>query len=199
MMKRYSFLFIIIATCILLSESVCYGFAMNITPPSFKAVVKAGGSTSGNITVINKGEIDIGVNAYVQDWSYDEEGNRTFHAAGTTPLSCAKWIRLFPKRFQLGAGKKMGVQYTINVPEDAEGGYYAVIFFESMPMDKVEAEDGVVVQFSGRLGTIVFLETEEGSVYSGVIESLSVTPPQSNKPLEVDLSFKNTGNGRGYP
>jgi hypothetical protein len=178
----------------MLSESACYGFAMNITPPSFKTTVKVGESTTGNITVINKGEIDIGVKAYVQDWVYDSEGRRTFHAAGTTPYSCAKWIHLFPTKFQLEAGKKMGVQYTINVPADAKGGYYAVIFFESIPMGEYEGEEGVVVRFSGRLGTIAYIETETGSVYNGAIESLSVTPPQSNKPLEMALSFENTGN-----
>lgn len=193
-MKKILFFCIIISFCLIFSESVSYGFALNISPPSFKAGVTGGGATSGTITVTNNGGSDVGIRAYTQDWLYNPDGSKSFHDAGTTPFSCAKWIRLFPRKFQLEAGGKMSVQYIINVPEDAEGGYYAVIFFESLPLGEYGSEEGVVVQFTGRLGTIVYLETEEKTIYNASLDALSITPPQSDKPLEVTLSLENKGN-----
>ena len=193
-MRKILFLCIIIGFCLVFLEATSYGFSLNISPPSFKASVEPGMSTSGTITIKNNSERVPGILVYTQDWLYNPDGSKSFHAAGTTSFSCAKWISLFPKKFQLGAGERMGVQYTINMPEDAEGGYYAVIFFESIPPDAVTEEKGMMVRFAGRLGTIVYLETEGRSSRKGFIESLSITPPQSNKPLEMTFSFKNTGN-----
>jgi len=193
-MKRYLILLCIIGLCVFFFESTVFGFALNISPPSFHASVKPGGSTSGTVSVYNKSDEDIGILVYTQDWIYNPDGSKTFLAAGTTPLSCAKWIRIFPKKFKLKAGDKMAVQYTVALPDDAQGGYYAVIFFESVPADVAEQDEGMMIRFSGRLGAIAYLETEGRSTKRGTVKAFSVTPPQSNKPLEMRLTFKNEGN-----
>lgn len=194
-MKKILFLSILICFCLVFSESASYGFAVNISPSSINATVKPGESISGTINVINKGHSDIGIVAYAQDWLYNPGGTKTFYDGGTTPFSCAKWIRLFPKKFRLEAGKSMGVQYIITVPEEVKSGYYSVIFFESISLDEAESEkEGVQVQFAGRLGATVYLEIEGKAVYNGSIRSLAITPPQSNKPFEMKLLFENTGN-----
>lgn len=193
-MKKNIFLFVIISAIILSFETVSYGFSLNISPPSIHVSVKPGESASGNIVVDNRGESSLGILVYVQDWVYNPDGSKTFMAAGTAPLSCAKDIRVFPKTFKLEAGEKTSVQYTVTVPEDAKGGYYAVIFFESIPAEEVNKTEGMVVRFAGRLGSIIYLETEGKSIKSGVVKSFNVTPPHSDKPLEVSLSFENTGN-----
>jgi hypothetical protein len=184
---------LIFVSLIFFKTSSC-AFSLNVSPPSFRAVVEPGGSTSGIITVMNTSDNDIGINVYAEDWLYKPDGSKSFHAAGTTPLSCAKWIRLFPKKFQIEPHGKMAVQYTISVPEDVKGGYYAVIFSESVPLGKEGQEGEMTVRFAGRLGTVVYLETEGRSTRKASVESLSITPPQSNKPLEMALSYKNNGN-----
>jgi len=40
----------------------------------------------------------------------------------------------------------------------------------------------------------VYLETKGRSAKKASLKTLSITPPQSNKPLEMTLSYKNTGN-----
>ena len=193
-MKKIAVLCTIIFISLISFRGDSYAFSLNVSPPSFKATVEPGGSTSGTITVMNTSDEDIGINIYAQDWLYKSDGSKSFHAAGTTPLSCAKWIRLFPKKFQVEAHGKMAVQYTINVPEDAKGGYYAVIFSESVPLGDEGLEGEMTVRFAGRLGTVVYLETKGKSSRKASIESLSITPPQSNRPLEMTLSYKNNGN-----
>ncbi len=193
-MRRYLLLSCVVGLSVLFFASTAFGFALNISPPSFHAGVKPGESNSGTITVYNKSDGDIGILVYTQDWIYNPDGSKTFLAAGTTELSCAKWIRLFPKKFKLAAGEQMAVQYTVTLPEDAQGGYYAVIFFESVPADVAERDEGMMIRFSGRLGTIVYLETEGRSTKKASVSAFSVTPPESNKPLEMKLSLKNEGN-----
>jgi len=196
-MKKVKILFIVIimGMCTILTESVSYGFALNISPSSVKITVKQGETKSGTITVFNNGKIDMGINAYTQDWLYQTDGSISFYGAGTTKFSCAKWMRIFPMKFNLKGGEKMGVQYSINVPADAEGGYCAVIFFESFPLSEAKGEEGgMTVQFAGRLGALVYLEIEGKAIHKGHIESLSITPPQSDKPFEMKLAFKNAGN-----
>jgi len=171
-----------------------YGFALFISPPSVETTVKPGGSASGTITIRNESEKDIAVKVYVQDWLYNPDGTKSFHEAGSTPLSCAKWITVFPKKVNVRAKDKIGVQYSINLPEDAAGGYYAVIFFESIPMGEFEGKQGVMIQLAGRLGSIIYVETEGRSTRKAVIRSLAITPPQSDRPLEMLLSYENTGN-----
>lgn len=192
-MKKLLFLCIIITLCVLFLQTASHAFSINISPPSLKLSVQPGQSASGTITVLNRGEETVGILVYTEDWLYAPDGSKSFHAAGTTPLSCAKWLRIFPKKFQLEGGEKMGVQYTVNMPEDAKGGYYAVVFFESVPSAEEERDEGMMVRFAGRLGTIIYLETEGKSTRSATVESFSVTVPQSDKPLEMSLSYKNTG------
>ncbi len=193
-MKKIFILWVITAICLIFSVSESHGFSLNVSPPSFKTSVEPGGSTSGTITILNTSEENIAIMVYTQDWQYKPDGSKTFRAAGTTPLSCAKWIRIFPKKFQIEAHGRMAVQYTISVPEDARGGYYAVIFSESVPLSKEGSEGEMTVRFAGRLGTIVYLDVEGTVIRKASIESLSVKPPQSNKPLEMDISYKNKGN-----
>lgn len=194
-MRKGLVICIITVLFIIFSESVSYGFAMNIGPPSIELVLKPRETKTGIVRVSNNGQKNIGVNAYIQDWLYNSDGSKSFFVAGTTPFSCAKWLGVFPKKFQLEAGQTMNVQYTITAPEDAVGGYCSVIFFESFPIgEESEEAKGMTVQFAGRLGSIVYVEIEKKSVHKGSIESLSVTPPQSDKPFELAMAFKNTGN-----
>ncbi len=171
-----------------------YPFALNISPPSFTAKIAPGESTSGTITVSNGSDDRVGILVYAQDWVYAPDGSKTFHAAGTTPLSCAEEIRIFPKKFNLEPGDKMPVQYTITLPQDASGGYYAVIFFESVPLGEEEDAEGMMIRFAGRLGTIVYAETEGTVIRKADVNSFSVTPPTSNSPLVMNFVIHNLGN-----
>ena len=192
-MKRFLALCIVIGFSLFFLQMPSYGFSINISPPSIHLTVAAGWTDSSTITVENKSEDPIDMRAYVEDWVYDDAGGKKFHPPGSTPLSCAKWINLFPQKFHLEAQGKLGVQYTISVPEDAEGGHYAVIFFESIVGD-AEAEGNVMVRFAGRIGSIIYQETEGKTDRRGSIVSFSCGRPDQNKPLKIKVAIKNEGN-----
>lgn len=168
-------------------------FSMNLDPPRLELSIPPGGSKSGVIRVGNSGDATLKLKAYVQDWIYDPPGDRVFKPAGTTPLSCSNWIHLYPEEFEIKPGEKAEAIYTLSVPPDATGGHYAVIFFEGT-LGANAAEEGVVVRLAGRMGTIVLEETEGTIIKNGEIVSLKFSRPDENRPLDVDIAFKNEGN-----
>ncbi|MBN1871907.1 MAG: hypothetical protein JW800_04965 [Candidatus Omnitrophica bacterium] len=197
MKRKYSFLTVslIIGIIILFVPTTSDAFSLFISPSSYKETAKPGQTVTGTVRIINEGKTELGIRAYEQDWTYEPDGTKVFHPPGTTPLSCSKWIQVFPRKFRVQAGSDRTVQFNITVPENAEGGYYSVIFFESFDISESEkGENRVTVQFAARLGCVIYIETEGKSIHRGIIESLSVTPPSSTKPLEMSLVFKNQGN-----
>jgi len=61
-MKKYLVLYaIIIGFCLVFLEGTSYGFALNISPPSFKTSIKPGTSASGAVTVQNNSKEATGI------------------------------------------------------------------------------------------------------------------------------------------
>ncbi len=193
-MKKILIISLLMILGLFLAQQAADAFALNISPPSYQTTALPGSSVTGKITIQNTADKATGIMLYTQDWLYKEDGSKAFYAAGTTPLSCAKWIRIFPQKFQVEENSAMTAQFTINVPEDAHGGYYAVIFSESVPVGGTDAEEGMMIKFAGRLGTIVYLDVEGTVDRKAEVETLTVSAPQSNDPLKMELSLKNTGN-----
>ena len=169
-------------------------FSINVSPPSVRMSVPQGETRSGTITVENKTDKPMDMRAYAEDWTYAPDGGKQFVPAGTTPLSCAKWISIHPQKFRVEANSRIGVQYTISIPADASGGHYAVIFFESVVSEGEAASGNMMVRFAGRIGTIIYQETEGRVNRVGSITSFICGRPDQNSPLKLNLTLKNEGN-----
>ncbi|MFH0839932.1 MAG: hypothetical protein V1883_02820 [Candidatus Omnitrophota bacterium] len=169
-------------------------FSINVSPPSVRLSISPGETRSGTITVENKSDSPMDMRAYAEDWVYEKSGGKQFAPAGTTPLSCAKWISTHPQKFRVEANSRIGVQYTISVPADASGGHYAVIFFESIVSEGEATSGNMMVRFSGRIGTIIYQESEGRIDRKGEITSFTCGRPDQNSPLTINLTLKNEGN-----
>ncbi|MCX5726602.1 MAG: hypothetical protein NT030_05440 [Candidatus Saganbacteria bacterium] len=180
------FLLCYLTACI----SSAHAFSLNLNPPSVRLTVGTGESTSGKITLENRGDSKLSVKAYVEDWVYAKDGSKDFKEAGSTPYSCAKWITLSQEKFDLNPKEVKEIEYTLTVPMDETGGHYAVIFFESL-IEQAKAQ-GVAV--AGRIGTIVYQETKGLVNKKGSILDLKASSYEKAKPLRVEITFKNEGN-----
>ena len=169
-------------------------FSINVSPPSLRISAPPGETKSGTITVENKSDGPMDIRVYTEDWVYAPDGSKQFLQAGTTPLSCAKWITTHPQKLHIEANSKAGVQYVISVPPDALGGHYAVIFFESVVSEGEASKGNVMLRFSGRIGTIVYLEAEGFVKRTGSITSFTCGRPDQNSPLAINITLKNEGN-----
>ncbi len=162
--------------------------------PKIRVTVKSGETTSGVIKVNNGGNKPVKVNAYISDWVYQPQGdgNKNFLPAATTPLSCAKWLNIHPMEFELYPDEIRSINYTITVPAESTGGHYAVIFFETdMGVQEVK---GMNVKVKGRVGSLVYVESEGHVNRLGDVTDLKVTLPNKAEPLKIEVSFANKGN-----
>ncbi len=168
---------------------------IQVDPPKVFLKVPAGRSGSGKLTVRNPSEEAIKIKIYAQDWKYNDlhDGTKVFFPLGTLPLSCANWISFSLSEIEIPADGQQDVYYTVKVPQDAAGGHYAVLFFESMVAKPVPAGK-VTLGLIVRLGAIFYVETAGNSTRTAEISNFSLKKPEKSKPLEIGLDLKNTGN-----
>lgn len=189
MLKKLILALILAAT----ASGASHAFSVNLDPPSLWLNVKPGGSASGTIQLENRGDDVIEVKAYTEDWLYAKDRSKTFKPAGSLPYSCSNWITVYPSDFTLDPGRAVEVKYSVNVPSTASGGYYSVIFFESI----LEPEEGAKksnVTFASRVGTIVYLDAAGTTNRSASIRNFTVQEPDNQRPMFATITIRNDGN-----
>ena len=168
---------------------------LRINAPKILLELTPGETYSGEIVAENPTEEAIKMKAYLEDWVYSTggTGEKEFIPAGTTPLSCSKWITFSPAEEEMKPFGRVITRYNITVPPDAKGGYYSVLFFETI-IGTTKDEEGVSIVVSGRISSFFFVEVKGTVDRKGEIESVEIKPPKDNKPMEIYTTFKNSGN-----
>ena len=166
---------------------------LRLTDPKVRLSIAPGQSKSGKIAIENPTEQPIKVRCYLEDWFYTDggDGGKEFRAPSTTPLSCASWINFSPSEFTLNPFGRELINYVVSVPADAQGGYYAVLFFET-EIGQGQDEQGFNVLILGRLGSLFYVQTAGVVNKQAILKDLTVD--QKTKGFEVTTTFKNTGN-----
>jgi len=173
---------------LLVSVNVAFALSINIDPSNVKILLKTGDSKSGEIIVRNTSGSPVRLRAYVEDWIYAEDGSKTFMKPGSSVFSCSNWIKLDSDAFELSPKEERKVSYVISSPPTASGSHVSVIFFESL----VEEQAGIAV--SGRIGTIIYQDTEGTIKVDGELSRVSVSTSEEGKPVNAAFSFINKGN-----
>ncbi len=132
-----------------------------------KEALMPGQKKAGVITIHNTSNEPIDIRSYFEDFKYEEpfRGKKEFLAAGSAQDSCSAWIKFYPQNFSLAPFAKEEINYTISFPDDAQGGYYCVLFFEkSLGTIRPAGNDPADVSQPGvsvvaRVGTLFFLES----------------------------------------
>lgn len=183
---------LLIFTCafafLLLTVHLAYALSINIDPSNVKVTLKQGETKTGEITVQNLGGDKITIKAYTEDWIYASDGSKVFMKPGSSVYSCSSWIKLDPETLDLAPREAKKVKYSITSPSNASGGHVSVIFFEAA----TNASEGISV--TGRIGAIVYQDTEGDIKRSGEIKALSVLTSEEGKPINIQISFANSGN-----
>src|SRR5690242_1143525 len=116
---------------------------MRISAPKIELELAPGETYSGEIVAENPEEEAINCRLYLEDWQYVVNGNgeKKFTPPGSTPLSASKWISFTPASSDIPSFGRITARYTVTVPPDAKGTYFAVLFFETM-LGTAPDEDG---------------------------------------------------------
>lgn len=177
----------------------CFGITfastIRIDQPKIRISVSAGGVKTDAIKVENVSDRPIAIKVYLEDWQYIPpfDGSKEFRPAGMMSLSCANWINFLPAEFTIPAFGRQMVNFTVNVPKNATGGHYAVMFFETQ-LGQAEQGEGVFVNVLGRIGSLFYVEAA-GTISKVVnIENFLLSRTSNGLPLEIDADFHNVGN-----
>lgn len=174
-----------------------WAFNARISRPIVHETLAPGETAHGTIEIENQEESPLSFEIYLQDWEYIDggSGEKLFSVPGTSPSSSANWITYFPDHLDLPARGKGLVEYTIRVPQEgASGGYYTVLFFESVIARGMADEKGVSVQYTGRIGSLFEIEVAGTVRRTAEISEVTVGRPDEDRPLAMSFTLKNTGN-----
>lgn len=152
----------------------------------------------GEIVLKNPSPEPRTMRLYLEDWYYTPggDGSKTFVAAGTTSRSCASWISFSPAEFTIPANGQQRVSYTLKLPQNAalEGGYYAVLFFESAVGQVVQQEEGAGLNLVIRVGALFYVEVKGTIKRTAAIENFTLRKESSPSRLFVEADVRNSGN-----
>jgi len=171
---------------------------LRIDPVKNRLVIPQGGTKSGTIKIEASSDTSVKVKVYLEDWKYNpvQDGSKDFAPAGTLPSSAANWISFAPAEFTVEPYGRQLLGYTVNVPSNATGGHYTVLFFETAIGEAPPGtiQEGVAVKVFGRIGVLFYIEPQDTINKEVRLYELEVKRKDNSLPLEVALSLQNIGN-----
>ncbi len=166
--------------------------AIGIRPIRFEVSSPPGGSFQGSVTVVNETDEDFyaepSLSSFVQN---SEQGAPIYGDVGDFLLQDPiEWIDISDEPIFIKAGETQEVQYTVNIPLDAEaGGKYVLVGYQP-----VKDEDSPV-KVNVRAASTLILTVEGDLTPQGEIEAFALPDEMmTDKPLVFSATFKNTGN-----
>ena len=152
------------------------------------------------LAVENSGKQAVELHVQITDFWYNDKNEKLFAAPGTSPRSAANWIQFVPEKFQVAAGATQKMKAIITPPAIARGGYYAVLFVESTPIDShQQTKDGQRVFTNMRIGCLVMLTAKGTEAYNVDVNDLKLVPPGENQGLKLTFSVDNESNTHVFP
>lgn len=170
---------------------------IRINKPRIVADLAKGESMEVEIEVINPTDFPAGIKVYPEDWEYEATGNgdKKFYPPGTFEISASQWLTYAPDQFTLAPHASQTVSLTIQVPAELpkDGTFYSLLFFETALGETVN-EQGAAVEVAGRVGSLIYVNVDGTVIRSGLINDITITPGEGNKPTNFSITFTNTGN-----
>lgn len=180
-MKRFLFILWALISCFALTQEA---YAFSIDPARIELSIPPGRQKGKTIVADNsKSDQPLHLKIYLQDVMFLPDGTNDFPPAGSTAWSCANWVQVIPEEVDVPAGKTKSVRVSISVPQEAKGGYYAMLFLESTPT----YIEGLGINF--RLGAIVDVTVANTEVRQARLANIAFA-----KPKQIQVDIFNEGN-----
>lgn len=173
---------------LLLFIQTTFAISVSIDPSHYYLKINPKKIVRKTVRVTNTDSNPVNINVYLNDWSL-QNGKKIFSPAGTSSLSVANQVSVFPANFSLNPKESQEVLLAIQTAPNQQGGRYGVVFFEAIP--DTPAKQGAL-QVSGRLGCIIYAEvngTEKKSYKTTDFKCSLIR----NK-LYIRFKLKNEGN-----
>jgi len=176
----------------LLTQSTGIAQAVSLSPLTFELSANPGETISNVLKITNTDPTPVLISINVEDFTaVGEEGQVTLQDdEGVHTYSLAKWVTVTPSVLSLGPNEAGTVQFTINVPFEAEpGGHYGSVL--ATIGSASPSAGGVSV--TQKVGSLVLMNVAGDVTEQLFIEELSAKPFSEYGPVTILSRFQNTG------
>ena len=192
-MKKLFNIWFIAYVFVVLIESQSLAFDFQIDKAKVRVKLPPGWSDGDVIKVENKDVKPVSIRVYISDWVYsDQNGGKNFMPPGTDSMSAAEWIKFYPADLTIPPKSEQEVKYVVQVPPNATGGHYAVLFFEVSVGEKWDESKGVMINIYNRLGSLFYIEPEGTIIRKAAISDFQIKSTVAG--YEAEVLFQNIGN-----
>jgi len=174
---------------------------VGIAVTSFTRQVAAGETAKLSFPIENLSEDETAtLKLYLGNWRQTSTGDTVyFPPEETLAGSCAEWIELDRTQIELPPRESTEATFTLSVPLEAEGSYWAVLFVEIQPgplPEAPETETGVAVGIREvwRQAVQIYKTVPGTEERDATIGSLGAKIDRNTGLVNIDLEFENTGN-----
>lgn len=199
-MMKNNFLKLLLSVFILLLFFTSPIFAISISGGLIREVSQTPGSkTVGKIMLTNGSAEPQTIKIYQTEYLHNADGQCDFGQKGINKKSNLEWITFFPQQITLPAKQAGYIDYTIDVPKDADlsGTYWSVLMIEPVtiteePRLKNKGKLSIGVKTILRYAIQIITNFEKGSDKSLKFIEKHLEVKENEKTFQIDL--ENTGN-----
>lgn len=176
-------------------------WALTVSPTVFDQTSDPGKSLKGSVTLTNETDAAQTYYTSVQNFVAEGEDGRQSFLPETDLSGLASWLKPGMKMVTLKAGESKNIDWTMELPAQAEpGGHYAAMFFSTQP----PSDSGVTVGIGAKLGVLFLLNVNGNIKEQAAVESFRVfegdsafggheTVWLSHLPADFELRVRNQG------
>lgn len=141
-------------------------------------------------TIINREKFPIDVKVRPGQLYHDIDGELWTTDNADSGRAVASWMEYEPKQFSIRPGRSQNIRVTLNVPEDAGGGYYGALQVTARPVDTVSEAGGFL---PSELTLPIYLTVPPALDKAGEIAALDVDRSVRGG-VTLKATFQNAGN-----
>jgi len=183
---------IVVGGLILANEVFAQARGIGISPLTFELTANPGDVLTNILKVYNPTDSIVAIEMEVEDFTViGETGEVIVEPAETETYSLARWITAEPAEFTLEPREQKFVNFTINIPENAEpGGKYGSVLASTAGVVGEEVTGAAIAQ---KVGALVLL-TVSGEIREElIIKDFSCPSFLETGPVDFTIRFENTG------
>jgi len=183
---------LIVAALITILTTTQTARAVSLSPLTFELVANPGDTISNVLRVTNTDPGPVNIVIDIEDFAaIGEEGQVTLQPGeDNSTYSLAKWVTANPSTFVIPANDSRAVEFTVNVPFDAEpGGHYSSV----LATVSAGPAQGGGVSIAQKVGSLLLLNVSGDVTEKLRIKEFSVEPFSEYGPVDIVSRFENDG------
>ena len=172
--------------------------SFSVRPVTNNLELEAGGTATGEITIINPDYATdvLNYSISIAPYSVVGEGYRADLVATNEHTMMTDWITIAEPEGSLEPGEKKTIEYKISVPSDAPGGgQYSAILVDALPK---EGENPSTVKAVYEISHIIYANVKGETYHYGEILGNDIPSVATKTPISISTLLTNTGNTHEY-